>query len=188
VFEVQGPYKLATGLVLIPGAGMGVRFIDRQKTRDKLKSFVGKKEGGVYVFAIRSQRHAGKPWYVGKNESSARLTLVNEALSPDKLRKYALALGQQRGTPILYFLSPSDGRCDKVDSLEDFLIWLSRQKSPQLLNKKKVRLSPKDLHEHLQRHKIRGILGAGIGSGRATKAELSFREMIGWNTVMNVAQ
>jgi hypothetical protein len=106
-------------------------------------------------------------------------------MTNDKLKKYALALAEARsGSPLLYFLVAEDGRADRVPQLEQFLIWLARQRNPDLLNDRKVRLSPKSLNSHLQKHRIAGVLNASPGNpGKDAK---TFRAMIGWDRTMNI--
>ena len=140
--------------------------------------------GGIYVFAIRRQRGSGLPWYVGKNEGKEQGSLYKEALTNDKLRKYASALAEEgSGTALLFFLSPTDRRSDNIDNLEKFLIWLARQRNPRLLNKRKVRLTPQSLYDHLRRHRIKGVLNADPGNPGTAG---SFKRMIGWNRTMHV--
>jgi len=95
-----------------------------------------------------------------------------------------LSLKQNSGTPLLFFLSREDGRADKIEQLEQFVIWLARQRNGDLLNDRKVRLSPKSLNRHLQKHRIAGVLNASLGNpGKKAKA---FRAMIGWDRTMHV--
>ena len=142
--------------------------------------------GGLYVFVVRRRAGPGLPWYVGKNEGREQGSLYKEALTNDKLRKYASALAEEgSGTARLYFLSPKDRRSDNINDLEKFLIWLARQRNPRLLNKRKIRLTPQSLYEHLQRHTINGVLNAQPGNpGIAGR----FKSMIGWNSIMHIVE
>lgn len=186
-FVIDGPYKLRLGHLRETTSGIHVRYVDKNESLKKLKNErVGTRAGGVYVFAVRRKgRGAGTPWYVGLNEGKSQSSLYREALTNDKLRKYARALAEEdAGSALLYFLSPEDRRSDKIPLLEAFLIWLGRQRNPRLLNSKKVRLTPRTLNKHLRRHRIAGVLNHG--SGRRRKGATDFRAMIGWNRSMHV--
>jgi hypothetical protein len=186
-FGIYGPYKLHLGHLRERTSGIHVRHVDKDKSLRKLKNErVGTRAGGVYVFAVRRKgRGAGTPWCVGLNEGRSPSSLYREALTNDKLRKYARALAEEdAGSALLYFLSPEDRRSDKIPLLETFLIWLGRQRNPRLLNTKKVRLTPKTLNDHLRRHRIAGVLNRGFG--QPPKGASAFRRMIGWNRAMHV--
>ena len=162
-----------------------VRCVDKKKSLTSFSNLaVHTRAGGLYVFAIRPKGGSGVPWYVGKNEGGEQGSLYKEALTPDKLRKYARALAEEgSGTALLFFLSPEDRRSDNIDDLEMFLIWLARQRNPRLLNKRKVRLTPQSLYDHLRQHKIKSVLNADPGNPRAATP---FKKMIGWNRTMHV--
>lgn len=186
-FVIDGPYKLRLGHFREPDSGIHVRFVLKSGSMGKLrKERVGTRAGGLYIFAIRRKgRGAGLPWYVGINEGKGRSSLFREALTNDKLRKYARALAEETtGSALLYFLSPEDRRSDNIAHLETFLIWLARQRNPRLLNAKKVRLTPKSLNAHLQQHRIEGVLASRVG--KPSKGTSDFRTMIGWNRAMHV--
>jgi hypothetical protein len=185
-FQINGPYKLHLKYLSDEASGIRVRCVDKNKSiRDLRHRTVGRRAGGLYIFAIRRQRGAGIPWYVGKNEGKHQGSLYIESLTNEKLKKYARALAEEgSGTPLLFFLSPEDRRSDNISELETFLIWLARQRNPQLINKKKVRLSPRALNEHLRGHRITSVLNAYAGNpGRGANG---FRKMIGWNKPMHV--
>jgi hypothetical protein len=186
-FVIDGPYKLRLKHIQVPDSGIHVRYVLKNESMKKLKlQRVGTRTGGVYIFAIRKKgRGAGVPWYVGINEGKHKSSLYREALTPDKLQKYARALAEEStGSALLYFLSPGDRRSDKIPELETFLIWLARQRNPRLLNTKKVRLSPKSLNKHLREHRIAGVLTKQAGKPR--KGVSAFQKMIGWNRPMHV--
>jgi hypothetical protein len=188
-FVIDGPYKLRLKEYEVRDAGISVRYVDKAESLNRLRhARVGTRAGGVYVFAIRRKgRGAGVPWYVGKNQGKTQSSLHKEALTNEKLRKYALALAEEdSGSASLYFLSPEDRRVDDIPELETFLIWLARQRNPRLLNTKKVRLTPASLNEHLGNHRIPGILTPLRGKPPSGMSE--FRRMIGWNRKMHVGQ
>jgi hypothetical protein len=187
-FRIDGPFELNLEHFYNKASGVHVRYIDKDKsTRNLRQGPVGRRAGGLYVFAIRRQRGAGIPWYVGMNKGKQVGSLYEESLENDKLRKYARALGQNSsGTPLLFFLSTKDRRSDKISELEAFLIWLARQRNPNLLNRRKVSLSPKRLRKHLHDHRITGVLNSQ--AGHPGKAADAFRKMIGWNTPMQVGR
>jgi hypothetical protein len=186
-FRIDGPYKVGLKTLSDKASAIEVRCVDKKKSLMNLRKLaVHARAGGLYVFAIRRQRGSGLPWYVGKNEGQEQGSLYKEALTNDKLRKYARALTEEgSGNALLFFLSPTDRRSDNIDDLEKFLIWLARQRNPRLLNKRKVRLTPQSLYDHLLRHKIAGVLNAGPGNPGAAG---SFKKMIGWNRTMHVAE
>jgi hypothetical protein len=168
-FFIDGPYKLRLGHLREQDSKIHVRFVRKSESMKKLrKERVGTRAGGLYIFAIRRKgRGAGLPWYIGLNEGKSQSSLYREALTSDKLRKYARALAEEgAGSALLYFLSPEDRRSDKIPQLETFLIWLARQRNPRLLNSKKVRLSPEYLNKHLRQHRIAGVLGSQAGKPR----------------------
>lgn len=185
-FVIDGPYKLRLGHLRELDSGIHVRYVRKNESMNKLRlQRVGTRGGGVYIFAIRNGRGAGVPWYVGINEGKGKSSLYREALTTDKLRKYARALAEESaGTALLYFLSPEDRRSDKISELETFLIWLARQRNPRLLNTKKVRLSPRSLNKHLREHRISGLLTKQ--AGKPPKGVSAFQKMIGWNRPMHV--
>jgi hypothetical protein len=186
-FVIDGPYKLRLGHLRKPDSGIHVRYVLKSDSMGKLrKERVGTRAGGLYIFAIRRKgRGAGLPWYVGINEGKGQSSLFREALTNDKLRKYARALAEETtGSASLYFLSPEDRRSDNIPQLETFLIWLARQRNPRLINAKKVRLTPKSLNAHLQQHRIEGVLASSVG--KPSKGASDFRAMIGWNRAMHV--
>jgi hypothetical protein len=186
-FVIDGPYKLHLGHIREPDSGIHVRYVLKNESMKKLRlQRVGTRAGGVYIFAIRKKgRGAGAPWYVGINEGKHKSSLYREALTADKLRKYARALAEEStGSALLYFLSPSDRRSDKIPELETFLIWLARQRNPRLLNSRKVRLTPKSLNNHLREHRIAGVLTKQ--AGKPPKGVSDFQKMIGWNRPMHV--
>lgn len=185
-FVIDGPYKLRLGHFREPDSGIHVRYVRKNESMRRLRSQrVGTRAGGVYIFAIRKGRGAGVPWYVGINEGKHKSSLYREALTTDKLRKYARALAEEiTGSALLYFLSPEDRRSDKIPELETFLIWLARQRNPRLLNAKKVRLTPKSLNTHLREHRIAGVLTKQ--AGKPPKGVSAFQKMIGWDRPMHV--
>jgi hypothetical protein len=184
-FQIDGPHKVGLEYVSDKASAIKVRCVDKKKSLAIFRGFpVHTRAGGLYVFAIRRQAGSGLPWYVGKNEGRAQGSLYKESLTNDKLRKYARALAEEgSGTALLFFLSPEDRRSDNIDELEKFLIWLARQRNPRLLNRRKVRLTPESLYDHLQRHSIKGVLNAGPGNPGTA---VPFKRMIGWNRTMHV--
>ncbi len=187
-FRIDGPYKLDLEYLSDKARAIRIRCVGKDESTQKLRHLsVGHRSGGLYIFATRRQRGAGTPWYVGKNEGKHQGSLYKESLTNEKLKKYARALAEEKsGTAILFFLSPQDLRSDKIPELETFLIWLARQRNPDLLNKRKVRLTPKSLHKHLHEHQIVGVLNSG--AGQPGKAADAFRKMIGWNRAMHVGR
>lgn len=186
-FVIDGPYKLRLGHFREEDSRIHVRFVRKSESLKKLRQErVGTRAGGLYIFAIRRKGSgAGVPWYVGINEGKSQSSLYREALTNDKLRKYARALAEEAaGSALLYFLSPEDRRSDNIRQLETFLIWLARQRNPRLLNTKKVRLSPKSLNEHLRQHRIAGVLTPRVG--KPLKGASDLRKMIGWSRSMHV--
>ena len=184
---IDGPYKLRLGHLREPDSGIHVRFIHKGKSMQRLRQQrVWSRAGGIYIFAIKPKgRGAGIPWYVGINEGKTQSSLFREALTNDKLKKYARGLAEQPfGSAWLYFLSPEDRRKDRIPELETFLIWLARQRNPHLLNAKKVRLTPESLKTHLVQHRILGVLTSRVGKPPTGASE--FRKMIGWNRTMHV--
>ena len=185
-FQINGPYKLQLKYLSDEASAIRVRCVDKDRSIQNLRHRpIGRSAGGLYIFAIRRQRGSGIPWYVGKNEGREQDTLYKESLTNEKLRKYARALAEEEsGTALLFFLSPEDRRSDNIPELETFLIWLARQRNPQLVNKRKVRLTPKSLNEHLRGHRIAGVLNAHAGNpGSAANA---FKKRIGWENPMHV--
>lgn len=187
-FVIDGPYKLRLGHFRQPSSGIHVRYVLKNESMTKLKQErVGTRTGGVYVFAVGRKGGGRIPWYVGINQGKRHSSLHREALTNDKLRKYARALAEEdSGSAMLYFLSPEDRRSDDILALETFLIWLARQRNPRLLNTKKVRLSPKSLNRHLRQHRISGVLTKSVG--KPPKAASNFKKMIGWDRKMHVGQ
>lgn len=185
-FKIDGPHTVDLKYLSDQASGIRVRCVNKDKSARKFRHLsVGQSAGGLYIFAIRRQRGAGKPWYVGKNEGTDQGSLYKEALTAEKLGKYARALAEEgSGTAFLVFLSPGDRRSDKIPELETFLIWLARQRNPHLLNKRKVSLTPSSLHWHLHRHQIAGVLNSR--AGHPGKAADAFRKMIGWNRSMHI--
>jgi len=186
-FAIDGPYKLRLGHFREPDSRIHVRYVLKNESMKKLRQErVGTRAGGLYIFAVRPKgRGAGFPWYVGINEGKGQSSLYREALTNDKLRKYARALAEEgAGSALLYCLSPEDRRSDNIPQLETFLIWLARQRNPRLLNTKKVRLTPKVLNDHLRQHHIAGVLTSRVGKPREGTSD--FRKMIGWNRAMHV--
>ncbi len=95
-FQIDGPYTLDLKYLSDEASGIHVRCVNRDESAQRLQDPpVGQRAGGLYIFAIRRQRGAGKPWYVGKNEGTGRGSLYREALHTDKLRKYARALAEE---------------------------------------------------------------------------------------------
>jgi hypothetical protein len=138
-FVIDGPYKLRLRDLREAASGIHVRYVAKNDALKKLRNErVGTRAGGVYVFAVRKGRGAGTPWYVGLNEGKSQSSLHRESLTNDKLRKYARALAEEdAGSALLYFLSPEDRRSDNIPLLEEFLIWLGRQRNPRLLNSRR---------------------------------------------------
>ncbi|MBF6569506.1 MAG: hypothetical protein IVW54_11610 [Candidatus Binataceae bacterium] len=187
-FRIDGPYTLDLKYLSDEASGIRVRCVNKDKSAQKLRHLpIGRRAGGLYIFAIRRQRGAGKPWYVGMNEGTDQGSLYKEALTNEKLRKYARALAEEdSGSALLFFLSPDDRRSDDIPELETFLIWLARQRNPHLLNKRKFSLTPRLLHKHLHQHQITGVLNAR--AGHPGKAADTFRKMIGWNSPMHIGR
>ena len=185
-FRIERPERVELKYLADKASAIKVRCVDKKRSLELFSNLpVHTRAGGLYVFAIRRQSGSGVPWYVGKNEGRKQGSLYKEALTNDKLRKYARALTEEgSGTALLFFLSPEDRRSDNIDDLEKFLIWLARQRNPRLLNEKKVRLTPQSLYDHLQRHRIKGVLNAHPGNPGAAGDD--FKKMIGWNRTMHV--
>ncbi len=186
-FEIHGPYPLYLKPQKVPDSKIQIRYVLREKSMTNLEhKKIPKRPGGVYVFAIRKRgKGSGIPWYVGKNEGNRKSSLYREALDTEKLGKYIGALAEEvTGSAWLYFLSPGNLKSDDIGELETFLIWLARQRNPRLLNRRNVRLTPKRLYEHLQKHRIKGMLGSR--AGKPPKGTPSFRKMIGWTRAMHV--
>jgi len=103
---------------------------------------------GCYVFALRSGGGI-LPWYVGKAE---RQSFKNEALTPDKIRKYNQTLASGiKGTPVMYlyaratpgklqFSRPSTAKHRDIGFLERSLISFALDRNPDLLNKQETAL------------------------------------------------
>ena len=182
-FKVRGPISLAVKVLRDEDSEVTRRLVDRDKSRRRL---VPVKEGlaiGVYICGIRRRGASAEiPWYVGLTQ---RNSLAVEALQKDKIRKYARALiSSDSGTPVVYFLTPEDARDrHRIDRLETFLIWLTRQRNPELLNKKKVHLTPESLQGYLSDLRIHGILNSSTGNPGASQ---QLRAMIGWTRAMQV--
>ncbi len=187
-FRILGPHELTHKDLSDKESAILVRCVNKLKSLEILgdKEEVRALARGAYVFAIRNQHEAGKPWYVGITKKKTPGSLYQEALHNDKLRKYALAFAEEdySGTALLFFLVPGGGKADNIDKLEAFLIWLARQRNPSLLNKQKRGLSPAALQEHLQKHQIDGILNGN--RGKPTDGARDFRKMIGWYRHMQV--
>lgn len=184
-FSIFGPYNLKVGYLEDKASSLKIPYVKKKESKAIVKREVGDIGAGLYIFVIRRRGEAaGKPWYVGITRKKNKGALYRESLHNDKLKKYAVALTKaESGRPYLFFLTP-EGRTDNIGELEQFLIWLGRQRNPQLLNEHKVRLSPKSLHAHLQSHQISGVLNASPGNpGKKAKA---FRAMIGWEAYMHV--
>lgn len=186
-FKILGPYSLVVGHLEDNASSLRIPYVKKKESLAKLQQQVGGVGAGVYIFVVRHQREeGGKPWYVGITLRKSKGALHRESLHNDKLRKYAVALTEaESGKPHLFFLA-ADGKKDKIAELEQFLIWLGRQRTPKLLNEQKVTLSPKALHAHLQSHQIAGVLNPSPGHpGKNAKA---FRAMIGWEAHMHVEE
>jgi len=89
---------------------------------------------GCYIFALRNgQWHT--PWYVGK----AGKALRTETFTPDKLLKFNRVIFEKKGTPIMFFVTRTDGRnnfpATVLYQLEKFLIQAAKFKNPELINK-----------------------------------------------------
>jgi hypothetical protein len=183
-FKINPTIKLFTKDLTDRESRLSYRFLDGGKSSKAVHAHETANAIGIYVFALRKPGGLGgsTPWYIGKTEAN---TLGKEALTADKLRKYASALNASVGTPLLYFLTPK-GAADRnrIDELEIFLIWLARQKNPHLINKKKVRLSPEALQDHLANLRIAGFLNS---RGNPGSAAVDFKTMIGWRRTMHVS-
>lgn len=186
-FKVRGPFPLAIEKISDAANAVRIRCVKKEGSLQICRRHqeVRDAEAGVYVFAVRKSGGAGLPWYVGITEIDREGALIGECFTADKLRKYALGLAMSgSGTPILYFLLPTDLRSDGVVEIESFLIWLARQRNPQLINRKKVKLTPASLNGHLKDHKIAGMLNASRGN--PGPAVPKFKSMIGWGHTMHV--
>ena len=181
-FTVEGPLVLKSKVLRDEESKKTMRLVDGKASKELLSPKTTAADVGVYVFGVRKQGGVILPWYVGKTESSS---LGKESLTVDKLRKYATALERSEGsTPVLYFLLPENGWDKrKIDRLETFLIWLSRQRNPQLLNQRK-NLSPKQLESTLRTVLITGLQQKKTGPVTATIK--SFQRTIGWTQPVHV--
>jgi hypothetical protein len=184
-FRIYYRAKVVLKTLSDPHADVSVRYVDKEKMSEFLNDKIKSPLGGLYVFTISQRGGVGIPWYVGKTEAPGESSLVREALHRDKLRKYARALAEEEsGAARLYFLIPQRGNDGNIDDLETFLIWLARQQNPRLLNKRKFKLTPKELQDHFGRHRIAGVMNTG--PGQPPNGAIRFRQMIGLDKKMFV--
>lgn len=129
---------------------------------------------GVFVFGLRNQG-AVMPWYVGL---AKKQTFDEEAMTNDKLRKYAAAMFGRMGTPVMFrVMAPPTGPKGPVDGLETLLIWIARARNARLVNERKVASSPKKIVALVNKMTIPGVLNSGTGA--PSNAAQAFRKMMG---------
>jgi hypothetical protein len=139
------------------------------------KKAVSSQRRGVYVFGLRSQKGAVRPWYVGL---AKKQTFAEEAMTHDKLRKYAAAMFGRTGRPTITLVAaPLTGPGNSIDDLETLLIWIARERNPKLLNEKKVSSSPKKLIGLVNKLEIVGVLNSG--KGKPSNAAKDFSKLMG---------
>lgn len=142
---------------------------------DAFKKSAWAKRHGVYIFGLTVQK-VPKPWYVGLAKGT---TLGSEAVSKDKLRKYAAAMMGRTGTPHLTLVvAPSKGpKNAAIGDLETLLIWIAQARNPDLVNERKIDTSPHEIIELLNRLHIPGVLNSG--KGKPSNAAKDFSKLMG---------
>jgi hypothetical protein len=123
---------------------------------------------GCYVFALRAAK-GFCPWYVGK----ATRSFAQEALHTHQLNHYnAVLFDGRKGTPVLYFVAPSDNLKkvpeDVCDEIETYLIQSSLAENPEIRNQQKTKIPD---------WTIKGVIRQG--QGKPTKAEQAFKKTMG---------
>ena len=144
LFDVAGPFEIERH---------GRTKIIIERSRKDLRPILEDWEEGLssacgcYVFALRAGR-GFTPYYVGQ---ACKRTLLDEALNPANPEKYNTALGNGKGTPVLFLvpMRTPNGRFRKrtrgntglkeLDFLEFWLLANAIDKNPDLINNKQTR-------------------------------------------------
>jgi len=170
-FKVSGPFEIP-----YRGAGQGhAKHIDPSHGRafweEDASEFAMKQ--GCYVFALRTGGGYYIPWYVGKTKN----ILKGECFTTHKLGHYNRVVFDMRGTPVLFFVTRSDGKKnipkDMLKQVEIFLIQAAKLKNDDLVNTQHTKNIPT--------WSIAGVVRSG--QGESSKLSDIFRYMLNlWHT------
>jgi hypothetical protein len=172
-FEVQSAIRLEV-IPLKDSHGL-IRTVSEESIKDFKNRAIARRHG-VFVFAIQKQGGGPPtPWYVGLAKKQA---FADEAMSGDKLRKYAAALFGRIGRPVISLVAaPARGPKTPIDDLETLLIWMARARNSSLINERKINSDPKELIRLVNRIAISGVLNKG--QGKPSNAATEFQRMMG---------
>ena len=164
---VSGPHE-----VPLVSAKKGARFIDETRL-DEICELCPElaDENGVYVFAMRSGGGT-VPIYVGMTQARK---LIVEVFNPRNLNSVNQYINGQNGTLVLFTVTrvktPGKPNLSNILEIETFLIGAAEGRNADLINKR----TPPDVS-----WAIKGVYNSG--PGRADKAALAFKEMMGMQT------
>ena len=126
-----------------------------------------KNKEGCYVFSLRIGK-GFTPCYIGKTKNS----MLNECFTAHKLTKFNEVLFERKGTPVMFFVVPKDGKKvvaeKELGDIETFLIKAGVRKNGNLKNIKNAKL---------RSWSIKGVVNSGKGKPNGT--ETRFRKMMG---------
>lgn len=138
------------------------------------KSSTNASDVGIYIFSL-TNTGTPKPWYVGLTKKQS---LAYESMTPDKLRKYSIAMFGRTGKPSITLLTPcTTASRNDIEGLEMLLIWIARSKNPLLLNERKISGDPKSIITLVNKISIKGVLNAN--PGQPSNAAKAFKAMMG---------
>ena len=131
---------------------------------------------GVYVFSLKKPGNsAPRPWYVGL---AKKQSFADEAMTDDKLRKYASSMFGRTGSPLITLVgAPKTGPRNAIDDLETLLIWIARARNQNLLNERKISSDPKHILALVNKLSIAGVLNRKKGKPSAVAKE--FQRIMG---------
>lgn len=131
---------------------------------------------GVYIFSLKGQGGSVMPWYVGMARAQS---FAQEAMTKDKLRKYASAMFGRTGKPVITLVAaPAKGaKTEAIDRLETLLIWIARDRNPALVNVRKVESTPQKIIGLVNEIEISGVLNKN--PGQPSNHAVDFRSMMG---------
>jgi hypothetical protein len=174
IFRLHGPFEVPLGVDT--NAQRPLRTVDTKSQRDFWDNVVGKRvsasnvyeQDGIYIFAMRGSHGSFTPWYVGK----AGRSLKTEVFAVHKLRIFDRVLGQERGTPFLFFIThkkPSRRNLPKaqLSRIENDLIDRAYEKNPRLKNTKNP-----------QRKTAWRLLGLSTGAGKPSREITEYKRLM----------
>lgn len=127
-----------------------------------------KNKQGCYVFSLRWSK-GFTPWYIGKTNKS----MLSECFTAHKLGKFNAVLFKKKGTPVMFFVVPKDGKkvvpTKELKDIEKYLIQAGVMKNESLQNVQNAK--------NLPSWSIKGVVRSRRGKPNGT--ETGFRKMMG---------